>query len=69
MACVYAVNDIDLAVSGTISGDAGTSATLPTVTRLDLLRQDAVGSSFGHILRFDYYPTRLENGFLTAVTS
>jgi hypothetical protein len=69
MACVYTANDLDIAVNGTMSGAQDTSATLPTVTRLDLMRQDASAITFGHILTFDYYPTRLVNGFLTTVTS
>lgn len=69
MACVYTANDLDLAVNGTMSGVQDTSATLPTVTHLDLMRQDAAGSTFGHILTLDYYPLRLVNGFLTGATS
>lgn len=69
MACVYAANDLDLAVNGTMSGLQDTSATLPTITHLDLMRQDASAISLGHILRFDYWPERKANAFLVSAST
>jgi len=69
MASVYAANDLDLAVNGTMSGLQDTSATLPTITHLDLMRQDASAITLGHIRRLDYYPTRQPNAFLQSATS
>lgn len=69
MASVYAANDLDLAVNGTMSGLQDTSATLPTVTHLDLMRQDASAITLGHIRRLDYYPTRQPNAFLQSATA
>jgi hypothetical protein len=69
MACAYAANDFDIAVNGVISGVGSSSGGVPTVTRLDLMRQDESAITFGHIRTFDYYPTRLPNTFLTSAST
>ena len=68
MAAVYTANDLDLAVNGVMSGVQDTSATLPTVTRMDLMRQDASAITLGHILRLDYWPERKSNTYLQQAT-
>lgn len=63
LAYAYAANDF------AISGNGGAVATdvagtLPTVTRLDLGSRLTGEHLWGHIRRFDYYPTRLPNADL-----
>ncbi|TXH44496.1 MAG: hypothetical protein E6Q97_32715 [Desulfurellales bacterium] len=62
----WEVNDFASVLNG---GSASTDVlgTLPTVTTLRLGHRDAAATDHlnGHIRRFDYYPTRLPNGFLT----
>lgn len=67
-ASAWTADDIATAFNG---GTVGTDATgtLPTITSLQLGL--AAGSSIGncHILRFDYYPTRLDNATLQRLTA
>jgi len=68
LAYAYAANDF------AISGNGGAvvtdvSGTLPTVTRLDLGSRLAGEHLFGHIRRFDYYPTRQTNAFLVSASA
>lgn len=63
MASAWAANDLATSFNG---GAAGTdaSATLPTVTTLDLGSTLGLLQMNGHILRFDYWPVRQPNAFL-----
>jgi len=64
----YKLNNFQQATNGTL-GSADTSGTLPTVTRL-ALGDVAVGQKLnGYIQRIAYYPTRLANAQLQALTS
>lgn len=68
LAYAYAANDF------AISGNGGAVATdvagtLPTVTRLDLGSRLTGEHLWGHIRRFDYYPTRLPNTFLVSAST
>jgi hypothetical protein len=64
-AMAWAANDFALSQDGlTVQTDV--AGTLPTVTRLRFgYNASGVSQMNGHIRRFDYYPTRLPNGFLT----
>lgn len=65
LAYAYAANDFAISGNGgAVATDA--AGTLPTVTRLDLGSRLTGEHLFGHILRFDYWPTRLPNGFLSS---
>jgi hypothetical protein len=69
-AWAWALNDIAQSTNGgTVNTDTG--ATLPTVTQLVLGGPGGNGNSFmnGHILRFDYYPTRLANNMLQQMSA
>jgi len=68
IAGAYAVNDFQQATNGTL-GVADTSGSLPTVTRL-ALGDIAVGQKLnGWLRRVSYYPTRLSNAQLQAITA
>jgi hypothetical protein len=71
MAAAYKVNDFQQA-SNTTLGTADTSGTLPTVNQM-FLGTDTAGATTaaylnGHIRRIAYYPTRLANSQLQALT-
>ena len=75
-ATVGATNKIALAIStgasvvlngGTVATNASYAA--PTVTRLELGRQLSVGYFNGHLRRIAYYPRRLSNAELQALTA
>lgn len=67
-AWAWALNDIAQSTNGG-SVNTDTGATIPTVTQLVLGGPGGNGNSYmnGHILTFDYWPTRQPNGFLTSV--
>lgn len=65
----WAANDLALSFNGAaIQTDA--SASIPTVTSLGLGIYTGVSSQMnGHILRFDYWPTRLPNNMLQQLST
>ena len=67
--CTYAVNDLHVAVNGVLANTPDTVATLPTVTHLDLMRQDASQTTFGHLAFFKYTPVRQTDNYLTSQTN
>lgn len=69
-AWAWALNDIAQSTNGGVV-NTDTGATLPTVTQLVLGGPGGNGNSFmnGHILRFDYYPTRQTNAFLVSAST
>lgn len=65
----YAVNSFQQATGG-ILGTEDTSGTLPTVDRLSIgVARSGVGSLNGWIRSVRYYPTRLPNSTLQAITA
>ena len=66
-ASVFQVNDFHLSVDGTLAVSPDTSGTLPTVTHLDLLRQDASAITLGHITKLDYWPERVNDTILKGI--
>lgn len=65
-AVAYAANDLASSFNGAaVTTDA--TASIPTVTRLELGAELGVNQSNAHILTFDYWPVRQPNGFLTSV--
>jgi hypothetical protein len=70
MAAVYKINDFQQASNGTL-GTADTSGTLPTVNQM-VLGSDYLSTANtiinGHIRRIAYYPVRLSNDQLQALT-
>ena len=61
------LNDGNMALNGTAAaGD--TSITMPTVDRLGIGNSNSSGFMNGHIRRITYYPTRLSNAQLQALT-
>lgn len=68
LACAYAANDIAISLNGAaVSTDA--SATIPTVDRLTIGGFLTARELNGHIRRLSYYPTRLNNAQLQAITA
>ena len=69
LAAAYKVNDFAASQNGA-AVQADTSGTVPTVTALYLGYQGGGGGVLnGHIQRFTYYPARLTNAQLQALTS
>jgi hypothetical protein len=66
----YATNSAQLAVNGTL-GTEDTSVSLPVVNRLQIGRSadGTFGYLNGHIRQIVYYPRRLANSELQAITS
>jgi hypothetical protein len=69
IASAYKVDDFQSAVNGAL-GTADNSGAVPTVTQLDLGRR-ANNTTYlnGHIRRIAYYPTRLPDATLQALTA
>ena len=69
LAFAYKLNDVNYAKDGT-AGTTDTSATIPVVTQINL-GANHTPSNFlnGHIRRISYYPLRLTNAQLQALTS
>lgn len=66
-ASAFSVNDFHISVEGTLAASPDSAGTLPTVTHLDLLRQDASAVTAGHITKFDYWPERVNNTILRGI--
>jgi hypothetical protein len=70
LAIAYQANDVNSAVNGAVS-TTDTTATIPTVTKLEL--RDPTGASGGqptcYLRRITYYPRRLANAELQAITA
>jgi hypothetical protein len=68
-AMAWAANDFALSQDGlTVQTDV--AGTLPTVTRLRFgYNASGVSQMNGHIRRFDYWPSRLSNGFLQSASA
>jgi hypothetical protein len=70
LAIAYQANDVNSAVNGAVS-TTDTTATIPTVTKLEL--RDPTGASGGqptcYLRRITYYPRRLSNAELQAITA
>ena len=67
-ALAYALNDINAASAGFL-GVADTAATLPTVTRMHMANGIGAAPLNGYLQRVAYYPTRLPNADLQALTA
>lgn len=68
-AAAYATNSAIISVNGGISTE-GTSVTVPTVTTLNIGNtSNSTGQISGYIQRIAYYPTRLPNATLQALTA
>ena len=68
IAFAFKLNDFAMCINGS-SPATDASGTIPTVNRLQLgNRADGVRTLNGHIRSFKYYPTRLSNGQLQALT-
>jgi len=67
-AATWAANDLALSFNGGAVG-TDTSATLPTVTKLELGSELSVNQGNCYIRTFDYYPTRLPNTFLQSAST
>lgn len=70
IAAAYAVNDYQQATNGVL-GTADVSGTLPTVTKLTLGSETSTTNTYlnGYIRRITYYPRRLANTELQAITA
>jgi hypothetical protein len=68
MAIAYAANSVQTAARGVASAE-DTSAVIPVVDRLQIGRVGAYGYSPGHIRSIRYYPKRLSNTELKAMTA
>ena len=71
MAAAYKVNDFQQASNGTL-GTADTSGTLPTVDRMFIGQAETTAAATmlnGYIQRIAYYPTRLADAQLQALTA
>lgn len=66
----WAANDVAMSFNGAVVL-TDTSATIPTLTPtlLQLGAGASSGQGNGHILRFDYFPTRLPNTFLVSAST
>jgi hypothetical protein len=67
IAGAYAVNDAQAAFNGTL-GTQDTSLTLPTVNQLDIGRDRVTVYLDGHVELIKYWPTRLPDAQLQAIT-
>jgi hypothetical protein len=68
IAGAYAVNDAQAALNSTL-GTADTSLTLPTVNQLDIGRDRVSVYLDGYVELIKYWPTRLPNAQLQAITA
>ena len=68
IAGAYALNDFAVSINGG-SVVAGTSGTLPTVTQLEMGSLASTNFLNGHIRSIKYFPTRLSNTQLQALTA
>jgi hypothetical protein len=68
MAIAYAANSVQTAARGVASAE-DTSATIPVVDRLQIGRVGNYGYSPGHIRSIRYYPKRLSNTEIQALTA
>lgn len=68
IAGAYAVNDAQAALNGTL-GTADTSLTLPTVNQLDIGRDRVSVYLDGYVELIKYWPTRLPDAQLQAITA
>ncbi len=71
MAGAWAANDVILATGGSL-GTQDTSVTVPTLTQVCFGNEatpTAASCLNGHLRSFAYYPTRLPNATLQALTS
>jgi len=69
LAATYAANDFIVALNGTLSS-ADTSGAVPTANQLALGANNGVGSYLnGHIRSIRYYPSRLSNAQIQALTA
>jgi hypothetical protein len=66
-ASAYKLNDFASVTTGAVATD--TSGTVPTVTQLSLGGPSTTGVLNGHIRTFTFYPSRLTNAQLQALTS
>jgi len=67
-AFAYAVNDFAHSFNGgAVLADA--SGTLPAPTQICIGSLGGSSQANGHIRRFDYYPTRMSNGFLVSAST
>jgi hypothetical protein len=64
----YKLNDYALTLNGSLSG-TDTSATVPSVSRLSLGNIANILQMSGHIRQITYFPRRLSNAELQAVTT
>jgi hypothetical protein len=65
----YKVNDVNFALNS-VSGTTDTTATVPVVSQLNFGTNQSGGNVLnGHIRKLAYYPQRLTNSQLTAITS
>jgi hypothetical protein len=68
LAMVYKVNDFIACVNSTLN-TADTSGTIPVVTQLKIGNGTGAGILNGHIRKIAYYPLRLTNSQLQALTA
>lgn len=69
LAFAYKLNDVNFAMNG-VSGTTDTSAAVPVVSQLNIgINQSVVDSLNGHIRRIAYWPVRLPNAVLQAITA
>jgi hypothetical protein len=64
----YKLNDYALTLNGSLSG-TDTSATVPSVSRLSLGNIANILQMSGHIRQITYFPRRLSNAELQAVST
>jgi hypothetical protein len=69
-AIAYANADYAMTGNGAVCATSNTAGTVSGVSRLDIgVRHDATAYMNGHIRRLTYYPTRLPNATLQALTT
>jgi hypothetical protein len=67
--CAYGTNDRAVTTGGTSPTTSATVYTIPTVNKLDIGSSSSINFLNGYIRRIAFYPTRLSNATLQALTA
>jgi hypothetical protein len=68
-AIAYKVNSFNQAINGVLPNSEDISGTIPVVTQLQIGNEFSSNFLNGHIKRIAYYPVRIQNNQLQALTS